>query len=121
VVAVVVVVVVVSEPSSSPFISAQNACRSIMPAQGNGGSSDHGPGKHVLLAFGICLRAHGVTGFPDPDASGQLSIEMIKAAGVDIHTRRFLDTAKACVGVTPGAITVAQLQTAINATTDRSD
>ena len=85
-----------------------------MPAQGNGGGSDHGPGKQVLLAFAHCLRAHGVTGFPDPSASGQLSIEMIKAAGVDIHTPAFLDTAKGCVRVTHGAITVAQLQTAIN-------
>ena len=99
---------------SPAFAGAQKACRSIMPAQGNGGGSDHGPGKQVLLAFAHCLRAHGVTGFPDPNASGQLSIEMIKAAGVDIHTGGFLDTAKACVGVTHGAITVAQLQTAIN-------
>jgi hypothetical protein len=99
---------------SPAFTAAQKACRSIMPAQGNGGSRDQGPGKQVLLAFAHCLRAHGVTGFPDPNASGQLSIEMIRAAGVDIHTRGFLDTAKACVGVTHGAITVAQLETAIS-------
>ena len=99
---------------SPAFAGAQKACRSIMPAQGNGGGSDHGPGKQVLLAFARCLRAHGVTGFPDPNASGQLSIETINAAGVDIHTPGFLDAAKACVGVTHGAITVAQLEAAIN-------
>jgi hypothetical protein len=98
---------------SPAFETAQKACRNIMPAPGNGGGND-GPGKQVLLAFAHCLRAHGVTGFPDPKASGQLSIEMIRAAGVDIHTRSFLATAKACVGVTHGAITVAQLETAIN-------
>jgi hypothetical protein len=99
---------------SPAFTAAQKACSSIMPAQGNGGGQDQGPGKHVLLSFAHCLRAHGVTGFPDPNASGQLSIEMIKAAGVDIHTRGFLDTARTCVGVTHGAITVAQVETAIN-------
>ena len=99
---------------SPAFIAAQKACRSIMPAPGKGGSHDQGPGKQVLLAFAHCLRGHGVAGFPDPNAGGQLTIEMIRAAGVDIHTRSFFDTAKACVGVTHGAITVAQLETAIN-------
>ena len=99
---------------SPAFNAAQKACRGIMPAPGKGGSHDEGPGKQVLLAFAHCLRGHGVAGFPDPNASGQLTIEMIRAAGVDIHTRSFFDTAKACVGATHGAITVAQLERAIN-------
>jgi hypothetical protein len=99
---------------SPAFQAAQKACRSIMPAQGNGGGHDQGPGKQVLLVFAHCLRGHGISGFPDPDASGQLSSEMITAAGVDIHTRGFLDAAKACVGVTHGAITVAQVEAAVN-------
>jgi hypothetical protein len=85
-----------------------------MPAPGNGGGSDQGPRKQVLLAFTHCLRAQGINGFPDPDASGQLTIEMISAAGVDIHTRGFSDAAKASVGVTHGAITMAQVATAID-------
>jgi hypothetical protein len=99
---------------SPAFQAAQKACRSIMPATQNGGGGDHGPGKQVLLALARCLRTHGVSGFPDPNAGGQLTIEMIRAAGVDIHTRGFLDAAKACVGVTHGAITMAQVVTAIN-------
>lgn len=99
---------------SPAFTAAQKACRGIMPAPGKGGGGDHGPGKPVLLAFAHCLRAHGMTGFPDPNADGQLTIEMISAAGVDIHTRSFLSAAKACVGVTHGAITMAQVATAIS-------
>ncbi|MGZ6690134.1 MAG: hypothetical protein ACXVHQ_21940 [Solirubrobacteraceae bacterium] len=99
---------------SPAFTAAQKACRGVMPAPGNGGARDQGPHKQVLLAFAHCLRAHGVNGFPDPNANGQLTTEMISAAGVDIHTPGFFNAAKACVAVTHGAITMAQVATAIN-------
>ncbi|MGZ4185622.1 MAG: hypothetical protein ACXVUE_05610 [Solirubrobacteraceae bacterium] len=99
---------------SPAFTAAQKACASIMPAPGKGGSGDQGPHKQVLLVFAHCLRAHGVNGFPDPNASGQLTQEMVSAAGVDIHTRGFFAAAKACVGVTHGAITMAQVAAAIS-------
>src|SRR5262249_18811378 len=94
--------------------AAQKACRGILPAPGNGGPRDHGPNKQVLLAFARCLRADGITGFPDPNAKGQLSMEMISAAGIDIHTPRVLNAGKACVGVTHGAITVAQVEALVS-------
>jgi hypothetical protein len=99
---------------SPAFPAAQKACRGIVPAPQNGGSDAQGPHKQVLLAFAHCLRTHGVTGFPDPTATGQLSEEMISAAGVDIHAPSFLDAARACVGVTHGAITMAQVSQAIS-------
>jgi hypothetical protein len=99
---------------SPAFAAAQKACASIMPAPGKGGSGDERHHKQVLLAFAHCLRTHGINGFPDPNAGGQLTQEMISAAGVDIHTRGFFNAAKACVGVTHGAITMAQVATAIS-------
>jgi hypothetical protein len=99
---------------SPNFPAAQKACRAIMPAPHNGGPSDQGPRKQVLLAFAHCLRAHGVNSFPDPNAQGQLTTQMIAAAGVDIHAPGLLTAAKACVAVTHGAITMAQVEAAIN-------
>jgi hypothetical protein len=99
---------------SPKFPAAQKACRAILPPPGNGGPGDHGPNKQVLLAFARCLRAHGINGFPDPNAKGQLTMEMISAAGVDIHTSKVLDAGKACVGVTHGAISVAQVQALVS-------
>jgi hypothetical protein len=52
-------------PRSPAFRSAQNACRQYLP---NGGEppatnpADHG----AALAFARCMRAHGLTDFPDP-------------------------------------------------------
>jgi hypothetical protein len=100
---------------SPAFKSAQKACASLQPGPGNGGSSTHqGPGKAVLLAFARCLRAHGLPSFPDPNAQGQITSEMISAAGVDLHAPGLLTTAKGCLGVTHGALTMAQLVAAVN-------
>jgi hypothetical protein len=101
--------------SSPAFKSAQKACASLAPGPQNGSSStSHGPGKQVLLAFAQCLRAHGISGFPDPNAQGELTQEMITAAGVNIHAPGFFSVARGCLSVTHGAITQAQLAAAIN-------
>ena len=96
--------------NSPAFKTAEKACQGILPAPGSASSDGHGPSKQVLLAFARCLRSHGVSGFPDPNAQGQLPPQTISAAGVDVHTPQFLAAGKACVGVTHGQITVAEVQ-----------
>lgn len=98
---------------SPKFTAAQKACRGILPAAVNG-PEHHGPSKRVLLAFAQCLRGHGVSDFPDPNAQGQLTLEMINAAGVDVKAPSLLTAARACVGVTHGQITLAAVEQAIN-------
>jgi hypothetical protein len=103
--------------ASPQFRAALEACKGIMP--GPEGESPKQRSEHeraraqYLLAFAQCLRAHGVTGFPDPTAQGQLTLEMIHAAGVDLQAPSVLPAARACVGVTHGAITFAQVEQAI--------
>ena len=67
-----------------------------------------------MLTFARCLRNHGVSDFPDPDAQGRLTLQMTSAAGVDLKVPSFLRAAKACVGVTHGAITLAEVARAVN-------
>jgi hypothetical protein len=102
-----------SSRNAPAFRSAQTACRGILPAQGSG-LERHGPSKQVFLAFARCLRAHGISNFPDPNAQGQLTLDMISAAGVDVHAPSLLTAARACVGVTHGQITMAAVERAIN-------
>jgi hypothetical protein len=99
---------------SPKFPAAQQACRAIMPGPQNRGSNDQGPRKQTLLAFAHCLRSHGVHDFPDPTGQGQLTLQMVSAAGVDVHAPSFFAAAKACVGVTHGEITLADVARAIN-------
>jgi hypothetical protein len=102
-----------SETGSPHFKSAQKACNGILPAPGNSGAEDQAH-KQTLLAFARCLRSHGVQDFPDPDVQGRLRLQTVVAAGVDIHSRTFLAAAQACVGVTHGEITMAQIRAGIN-------
>lgn len=94
---------------------AQKACQGLLPGPGDRGSPAQQQARtRVLLAFARCLRTHGLPKFPDPDSHGQLSMQMISAAGVDLHAPQVVPAARACVGVTHGAITLAQVYQAIN-------
>ncbi len=102
-----------SETGSPHFETAQRACQRILPAPSDS-RAEQQTHKQTLLAFARCLRAHGIHDFPDPDTQGQLPLPTVIAAGVDIHSRTFLDAAKACVGVTHGIITMQQIEAGVN-------
>jgi hypothetical protein len=106
-----------SETGSPKFASAQKKCQGIIggpgPSQGQVQAQQQAH-KRILLAFAQCLRSNGIHDFPDPNAQGQLPLPTVIAGGVDIHSREFLDAAKACVGVTHGTITMQQIQAGIS-------
>ncbi|HWE14779.1 MAG TPA: hypothetical protein VG365_14750 [Solirubrobacteraceae bacterium] len=99
---------------SPQFKVAQQACQHLLPGPQNTSPAQQHARAQALLAFARCLRSHGISNFPDPNTQGQLTIEMINAASVDLHAPGFLTAAKACVGVTHGAITGADVERAIN-------
>ncbi len=68
-----------------------------------------------IAAFARCMRSHGVSDFPDPTSQGQLSVQMITSAGVDLHAPAVLDAARACLPSAGGAITVRQIERAVDA------
>ena len=95
---------------SPKFPAAQKACQRILPPPSNSGGSEDQARRPYMLALARCLRSHGINSFPDPDRNGRLTLEMIGAAGVDVHSHEFLDAGLACVGVTHGTITAAQVR-----------
>jgi hypothetical protein len=100
------------------FKAAREACKGIMPGPENANPKEATEHEHArakyMLAFAQCLRSHGVNGFPDPNAQGELNPATVHAAGVDLQAPAFLLAAKSCVGVTHGALTVAQIEQAIH-------
>jgi hypothetical protein len=112
----VMMAVPASAAQSPHFKAAQKACSGILPAPQNASQQAEAQQAHKrdLLAFAACLRRHGISGFPDPTSQGRLTLQMVGAAGVDIHTRAFLIAADACVGVTHGAVTRAEIDGAVN-------
>ena len=55
-------------PASPAFQSAQHACRRLMPGPA-GNTSATAQQKRMMLRLSRCMRAHGVSGFPDPVSS----------------------------------------------------
>jgi hypothetical protein len=99
------------------FKTAQAACNHILPKGGTG--PDGTPAQRrarteALIAFARCLRAHGFPTFPDPDATGQLSQEMIARAGINLRTPALLHAGQSCASVTHGQITPTQVAAAVN-------
>jgi hypothetical protein len=54
--------------SSPAFQTAQRACQSLMPGPGAHASAGEQQ-RESLLGVSRCMRAHGVSGFPDPVSS----------------------------------------------------
>jgi hypothetical protein len=99
-------------PSSPSFRSAYAACKHLLP---HGGPSAGGQAQRQrqertgLLAFAACMRRRGAIRFPDPDSQGELSRQMVAAAGIDLHAPSIAADARACAPASHGAITAADV------------
>jgi hypothetical protein len=65
------------------------------------------------LSFARCMRGHGVARFPDPTAQGQLTVEMVQADGIDVHSPAVLQAVQACLPASHGALTPAKVREAL--------
>jgi hypothetical protein len=96
--------------ASPAFKAAQSACSHLL----GGGSGTNQPSATVrrqLLALSRCMRAHGVSGFPDPTTARPFGVSNLIFAGglylgipiaIDANSPVFRHAAKACAG--PGSI-----------------
>ncbi len=87
------------------FPAAQQACRKFEP---NGGAPQRAPGAQELaqaVRFANCMRSHGESGFPDPNAHG------VFALGQQVNTEspQFEAAERACQAVRPHALAVQQI------------
>lgn len=96
-------------PFSPAFRAAQSQCSKLLPG---GGPGAHGPpseqAKQQMLATSECMRAHGVSGFPDPTLSppsdpaadsiamGRGGVFLVVPRTIDTASPVFQSAAKAC-------------------------
>ncbi len=82
---------------------------SSAPAQTGAGSSaaNSTTANHVkAVKFSECMRANGVSGFPDPNASGQLTIDGVaNGSSVNPNTPAFTRALGACKKLEPSGFT----------------
>ena len=103
-----------AQAASPRFKAADRACQSILPAPNDSSPAQQQARKKGFLAFARCMRDKGIAGFPDPNVAGRLSLQMVAAAGIDIHSRNVLDTAKSCAAVSNGAVKRADIEAVEN-------
>jgi hypothetical protein len=96
--------------------SATLACGHLLPPN----TGDSGPtlSPQTRLAdersFASCMRSHGVTRFPDPNAQAELTIEMVQAQGIDIRSPQVLRVVQTCLPASHGGLTAAKVREALS-------
>jgi hypothetical protein len=102
----------------APSQAALNACSHLLPTNGGSGSQETAQQQRTQLADGLsfarCMRSHGVSRFPDPTAQGQLTVEMVQAQGINVHSPGVLRDVRACLPASHGLLTPAKVAEALN-------
>lgn len=91
-------------PQNAPRVpaSAQQACQSIanrLPPQAQSSQPPTARSMQSLLRFARCMRSHGVTGWPDPNALGEFPVTQQMAAQVKGADHPAIT---ACISYVPG-------------------
>ena len=93
-------------PHSRQFRAALPDCLHLLPFVGRPQTvAQTQAHKAAFMAFARCIRSHGFPSFPDPSTNGQITHEMVAAAGISLNQPAVTQAADACVGVTHGFIT----------------
>jgi hypothetical protein len=91
------------DSSNSRFQAAAKACQSLQPIES---AAQQRQDQAQTLKWARCMRAHGITKFPDPDSNGRIGVHSIISAGIDFNSPQVQAAAKACQKYQPGSIRV---------------
>jgi hypothetical protein len=92
----------------------QSACGRFLPTVTPGETAQQQRTRVAdSLSFARCMRSHGVREFPDPNAQGDLSVQMVQAQGIDVRSPAVLQTVQTCLPASHGALTEAKVRQAL--------
>jgi hypothetical protein len=104
--------------SSAQFETAQRACDHLLPRGGGTEPQETAQQSRARVAaelsFARCMRSHGESRFPDPNGQGELSLAMVQAQGIDVHSSVFLREVQACLPAAHGWLTPAMVRKALS-------
>jgi hypothetical protein len=87
--------------NSPRFKSAQRACQKLLPNGGRQTAAEQAKEQQAMLQYAQCMRAHGVSKFPDPKPGGEMTIG--KKVGVDPNSPEFKAASQTCQKLVPGS------------------
>ena len=99
-----------TNPATAASVSSPESVTSTGTNGGTGPGSGAGTSTAATRAqavkFAECMRANGVKQFPDPDASGQLTIDAIaNGSSLDTNSAAFKQAISACKDLEPPGFT----------------
>lgn len=102
--------------SQSRFDAALSACSHLLPHGGVAQQTARQQQRQLAdeRSFASCMRSHGLTNFPDPTAQGELTVAMVQAQGIDVHSPAVLGVVQRCLPASHGALTMAKVREAID-------
>jgi hypothetical protein len=84
-------------PNSPQYATANNDCKSLDSSS----PPPYNPAMAAaLLKYAICMRGHGLSWFPDPNAQGHLDVSFPRGDGPD--DPQYVAASKACSDDLPG-------------------
>lgn len=86
------------DPNSPQFKAADAACKPLMPPLSK---AEQGKMKAAALKYSQCMRAHGLTSFPDPSSDGGLQLQATPGSELDPNNPLFAAADKACQKLMP--------------------
>jgi hypothetical protein len=86
------------DPNSAAFKAANSACKSLLPAP----QAPPEDMKALNLKYARCMRAHGISDFPDPAPDGSLRIRNSRGGDLDPNNPQFKAAKEACKQYRPG-------------------
>jgi hypothetical protein len=86
-------------PSSPQHKAADRACKPLMPPGDPGQLAQNRP---AMLRYARCMRAHGVSDFPDPSPGGGIQIQQQPGSDLDPSSPVFKAADRACKHYTSG-------------------
>jgi hypothetical protein len=91
-------------PTKEQIDKATEACRQYAPNGGEPPSLDPAQVEQERK-YAQCMREHGVTDFPDPDANGAITVNASAGSGLDPDSKTFKDADNACRSLQPTPMT----------------
>lgn len=83
-----------------------SGCSSTSAGAGAAAGSPGAPNHDKAVKFSECMRSNGVSSFPDPDASGRMTIDQVaNGSGLNPDAPAFKRALAACKGLEPGGFT----------------
>ena len=89
-------------PSSPLFKAANNACKPLLPPQKALSPAQQAAARAQALAYARCMRAHGISDFPDPNAQGGIALSPQPGGDLEPNNPRFQAANQACQHYQPG-------------------